>query len=188
MQKSVLATIAVGTATLVANVAAVGKPVGGPAIMNVTVWEGGNFKCTSINSKIPTDGSAGAPTSFSTQEDGCAIINPSLDATSVISATLTQAPKSGTLGCWLQLYEEGGCGFTLSNAFYGLPFPGINAGDSLACAQIPTGLSANFGGGESWARSFFCIFIGVGKNWTGGIFCRDTSRLGDFTYIIANKA
>jgi hypothetical protein len=35
------------------------KPVGGPGFANLTVYSGGTFKCTNINSVIPNDGTAG---------------------------------------------------------------------------------------------------------------------------------
>jgi hypothetical protein len=127
------------------------KPTGGPGTANVTAYSGGTFKCASINSVIPNDGTAGTPASYITEENGCAIANPAITANSVYTATITLAPKTKTLGCWLQLYEEGGCGFTLSNAFYGQPLPGTQAGTLLGCAQIPSGLSAAMGG-----LSMFC--------------------------------
>jgi hypothetical protein len=130
---------------------AAGKPTGGPAIVNVTVYSGGSFTCPNQGATIPNDGSAGTPASYSVAENGCSIMIPPMNANSVYKIQLTQAPKTGTVGCWLQLYEEGGCGFTLTNGFFGQPIPGLTAGTTLPCVTPPVGLSSTFG-----AIGIFC--------------------------------
>ncbi|KAF2103574.1 hypothetical protein NA57DRAFT_72552 [Rhizodiscina lignyota] len=149
MQKSILAPLALIIATLVADVIAAGKPTGGPGTATLTVFSGSDFSCANINTKIPTDGTAGTSSSVSIVEDGCALIP--IAPADVFTATMTLAPKSGTLGCWIQLFTQDGCGFTLENSFWGQPIPGIDAGTVLGCAQVPAGLGLTFGG-----ASMFC--------------------------------
>ncbi|KAF2099002.1 hypothetical protein NA57DRAFT_56632 [Rhizodiscina lignyota] len=144
--KFILTTVTlIGAA--IAAVAPAAKPVGGPGTGTLTVFSGGTFKCANINSVIPTDGTAGDAVSASIVEDGCAIID--VTDQSLITLTMTQAPKTGTLGCYVQLFTQQGCGFTLNNFFWGQPIPGTNVGTKLGCAQVPAGFG--FGG-----ASMFC--------------------------------
>ena len=54
-----------------------------------------------------------------------------------MTSTLTQAPKSGTAGCWLQIYTESGCGLTLTNEFHGFPYNGVTVGNEVGCVTPP---------------------------------------------------
>jgi hypothetical protein len=60
LQQKFFATLAfIGTAVAATLAPRSGKPTGGPAQGTLTVFSGNTFKCSSINSVIPTDGSAG---------------------------------------------------------------------------------------------------------------------------------
>ncbi|KAI5200381.1 hypothetical protein E4T42_04774 [Aureobasidium subglaciale] len=118
-----------------------GKPTGGPAKANVIIYAG-PATCADPNTPPPTDGSAGiAKTYLSVTEDICTIINPVLGLTGAVTAVLTQGPKTGTAGCYIEMFKESGCGLTLSNQFHGWPFDGIGVGNHMGCANAVGGFS-----------------------------------------------
>lgn len=118
------------------------KPTGGPAVMSVTVYSG-PATCSSSQTPPPTDGSAGAATTVSLAENQCVILT--FPTSGVFTAKLTQAPKTGTTACYVQLFQEQGCGLTLTNQYHGFPFDGVDVGNSVGCAK-PAGL--NYGAVE----------------------------------------
>ncbi|KAF5375619.1 hypothetical protein D9757_008517 [Collybiopsis confluens] len=124
---SILITFTAAFSLAQANpTARAGKPTGGPAIATLTVFSG-PFTCTSSSTPPPTTGEAGTSATVSITEDSCTIINMPFGG--VMTSTLTQAPKTGTAGCWLQIYTESGCGLTLTNEFHGFPYNGVSAGN-----------------------------------------------------------
>lgn len=93
------------------------KPVGGPASATVTVYSG-PYTCPGANTVPPSDGSAGTVVkTFSISETQCTIVN--IPFGGAITATLTAAPKSGTVGCYIQAFQQQGCGVTLNNQYHG---------------------------------------------------------------------
>ena len=86
-----------------------GKPTGGPASMSVTIYSG-PATCASA-STVPDSSTAGTVTTISLAENSC-VITP-FPAEGVFTAKLTAAPKTGTAGCYAQIFKEGGCGVTL---------------------------------------------------------------------------
>jgi hypothetical protein len=54
---------------------------------------------------------------------------------------MTQAPKTGTTACYIQLFSQSGCGLTLQNQYHGFPFDGTSAAvgsqSTVGCANPP---------------------------------------------------
>ncbi|KAF2102293.1 hypothetical protein NA57DRAFT_73722 [Rhizodiscina lignyota] len=119
-----------------------GKPTGGPAFANLTVFTGGSFSCSSKSDKILNDGSAGTATSVSITEEGCSELP--INDQNLIQVEMTALPRSNSEGCYLQLFTQDGCGFILSQDFWGTAIPGIDPGSTLGCTQVPAGFT--FGG------------------------------------------
>ncbi|KAF7337423.1 hypothetical protein MSAN_02268800 [Mycena sanguinolenta] len=114
------------------------KPTGGPAAMTLQIWSG-PFTCPAPNSAIPTDGSAGTLLkTINIPEATCAVANFPLD--SAFTANMTAAPKTGTAGCYVQLFKEQGCGTTLTNQYHGYPFDSVVVGSVMGCGN-PVGFS-----------------------------------------------
>ncbi|OCL13987.1 hypothetical protein AOQ84DRAFT_385039 [Glonium stellatum] len=111
-----------------------GKPTGGPASASVTIYSG-PYTCTDPNTPPPTDGSAGTSTIVSTTETQCVIVN--VPFSGAFTATLTATPKTGTAGCYIQIYKDQGCGVTLTNQYHGFPFNGVTLGSQVGCASPP---------------------------------------------------
>ncbi|KAF2500794.1 hypothetical protein BU16DRAFT_523553 [Lophium mytilinum] len=111
-----------------------GKPTGGPAIASVTIYS--SYTCPG-NTAPPTDGSAGASTTLSVTEATCSIV--SIPAGAAITAKLTQAPKTGSVGCYVQLYYGGDCAVTYANQIHGVAFSGVAVNNHLGCANFPVG-------------------------------------------------
>ncbi|TIA33993.1 hypothetical protein D6C78_07169 [Aureobasidium pullulans] len=145
------ATSAIAVAVPVPNLEKrAGKPTGGPARANVIVYAG-PYTCSDPNTPPPTDGSAGTgKTYLGVTENVCTILNPFLSITGAVTANLVQAPKTGTAGCYIEMYKEAGCGLTLTNQFHGWPFNGIDTASTLGCANAVGG----FGYG---AMTLLCV-------------------------------
>lgn len=50
---------------------------------------------------------------------------------------MTATPKTGTAGCYVQIYTQSGCGLTLNNEYHGFPFDGIVVGSKVGCVAPP---------------------------------------------------
>lgn len=105
--------------------------------------------------QAPDPASAGTANTVTIAENSCAIINVVSQETSlqpkqpltfsslqpfggVFTAKMTQAPKTGTTACYIQIFSQAGCGLTLQNQYHGFPFNGIAAGTSqVGCATPP---------------------------------------------------
>ncbi|KAJ6527030.1 hypothetical protein B0H19DRAFT_1196288, partial [Mycena capillaripes] len=120
-------------AAMFGSALAAGAPTGGPAAMTLQIWSG-PFTCPGPDSAIPSDGTAGTLLkTISVPELTCAVANFPLD--SVFNATMTATPKTGTVGCYVQLFTEQGCGVTLTNQYHGYPFDSIVVGSSVGCGN-----------------------------------------------------
>ncbi|KAJ7259743.1 hypothetical protein C8J57DRAFT_1233418 [Mycena rebaudengoi] len=109
------------------------RPTGGPAEMTLQIWSG-PFTCPAPDSAIPTDGSAGTLLkTINIPEATCAVANFPLD--SAFTATMTTTPKTGTAGCYVQLFKEQGCGTTLTNQYHGYPFDSVVVGSVMGCGN-----------------------------------------------------
>jgi hypothetical protein len=89
-----------------------GKPTGGPASTQVTIYSG-PFACTDPNTPPPTDGSAGTSKVISVAENQCVIVN--IPFGGAFTASMTATPKTGTTACYVQIFSQQGCGLTLQN-------------------------------------------------------------------------
>ncbi|ORY14546.1 hypothetical protein BCR34DRAFT_585718 [Clohesyomyces aquaticus] len=124
------ATAMLGTALAIPA----GKPTGGPASASVTIYSG-PYTCTDPDAAPPA-GSAGTAKTVTVTENACAIVN--IPFGGAITSTLTASPKTGTAGCYIQIYTQSGCGVTLQNQYHGFPFNGLIAGSSqVGCANPP---------------------------------------------------
>lgn len=113
------------------------KPTGGPASMTLTVYSG-PYTCADPSTPPPTDGSAGTPKTVSLAENTCVILP--FSTAGAFTAQMTAAPKTGTTACYVQLFQEQGCGLTLTNQYHGFPFNGVDVGSSVGCAK-PAGVN-----------------------------------------------
>jgi len=128
------------------------KAAGGPASAQVTVYSGPSYTCsdastvsvllfyftgplTDLPSKKPSGASAGTSKVYTVTEGGCVIAN--IPFGGAVSASLTATPKAGAPGCYLQMFQQQGCGVTLTNQYHGFPFDGTSIGNSVGCAQPP---------------------------------------------------
>jgi hypothetical protein len=55
---------------------------------------------------------------------------------------LTANPKTGVVGCYLQIFQLNGCGVVQGNNYYAYPFDGTTIGSKVTCA-MPVG--GNYG-------------------------------------------
>ncbi|KAJ7234583.1 hypothetical protein C8J57DRAFT_156363 [Mycena rebaudengoi] len=109
------------------------KPTGGPATMTLQIWSG-PFTCSAPDSAIATDGSAGTLLKTITiAETVCAVANFPLNSS--FNATITTTPKTGTAGCYVQLFKEQGCGVILTNQYHGYPFDSVEVGSVVGCGN-----------------------------------------------------
>lgn len=103
----------------------------------------------------PTDGSAGTVVkTFTISETQCQIVNVPLGG--AITAKLTAVPKAGAPGCYVQVFQQQGCGVAIGNEYHGkfngklrhysnktltiisgFPFDGTIVGSQVGCAQVP---------------------------------------------------
>jgi hypothetical protein len=111
-----------------------GKPTGGPASAQITIYNG-PFTCSNLVTPPPKDGSAGFNTTVTVAETQCAIIN--IPVNGAITAVMTATPKTGTLGCFVQIFSQQGCGVTLQNFYHGFPFDGTIVGSKVGCVSPP---------------------------------------------------
>ncbi|KAJ7347427.1 hypothetical protein DFH08DRAFT_868002 [Mycena albidolilacea] len=133
MFSSVVKIVALAAMFGSAESALAAKPTGGPAAMTLQIWSG-PFTCPAPDSTIPADGSAGTLLkTISIPELTCAVANFPLG--SAFNATITATPKTGTLGCYIQLFAEQGCGATLTNQYHGYPFGGTAVGSAVGCGN-----------------------------------------------------
>ncbi|RDW92364.1 hypothetical protein BP5796_01758 [Coleophoma crateriformis] len=112
---------------------AAGKPTGGPAIARLDVYS--NYVCPNNTAAPPTTGAAGTLRSVTITEKTCTQI--ALPFGSALTSTLTQAPKTGTLGCYVQIFTASGCGLTLDNQYHGFAYNGVGVGSQMFCANNP---------------------------------------------------
>ncbi|RDW79982.1 hypothetical protein BP6252_04620 [Coleophoma cylindrospora] len=131
LSKFFLAAIAIFSG-IVAAVPA-GKPTGGPGIARLDVYS--SYLCPNNTSVPPTDGSAGTLRTVSITENTCTQI--ALPFGSALTSSLTQAPKTGTAGCYVQIFTASGCGLTLDNQYHGFAFNGVGVGAHMFCANNP---------------------------------------------------
>ncbi|KAJ8118066.1 hypothetical protein OPT61_g873 [Boeremia exigua] len=111
-----------------------GKPTGGPASAQVTIYSG-PYTCASADSPPPKDGSAGTAKVVNIAETQCVIVN--IPFGGAFTATLTAPPKTGAPGCYIQIFSQQGCGVTLQNQYHGFPFDGTTLGSTVGCASPP---------------------------------------------------
>lgn len=111
-----------------------GKPTGGPASAQITVYNG-PFTCINLVTPPLKDGSAGVNTTVTLAETQCAILK--IPFGGAITAVLTATPKTGTVGCFVQIYSQDGCGVALQNFYHGFPFDGVIVGSKVGCVSPP---------------------------------------------------
>ncbi|KAJ7044450.1 hypothetical protein C8F04DRAFT_1389252 [Mycena alexandri] len=108
------------------------QPTGGPAAMTLQIWSG-PFACPAPDSTIPKGSAGTLLKTISIPETTCAVANFPLN--SAFNATMTAAPKTGTAGCYVQLFKEQGCGTTLTNQYHGYPFDSVAVGSVVGCGN-----------------------------------------------------
>ncbi|KAF1930611.1 uncharacterized protein M421DRAFT_418909 [Didymella exigua CBS 183.55] len=111
-----------------------GKPTGGPATAQVTIYSG-PYTCASADQPPPKDGSAGTSKIVNIAETQCIVV--SIPFGGALTASMTATPKTGTIGCYIQIFSQQGCGLTLQNQYHGFPFDGVTAGSTVGCASPP---------------------------------------------------
>ncbi|KAJ4399970.1 hypothetical protein N0V91_009043 [Didymella pomorum] len=113
------------------------KPTGGPAAAQVTIYPGGAtpYTCASADQPPPKDGSIGTGKVVTVAENQCVVVNVPFGG--ALTATMTATPKTGTAGCYIQIFSQQGCGLTLQNQYHGFPFDGLVVGSTVGCASPP---------------------------------------------------
>ncbi|KAF3039785.1 hypothetical protein E8E12_009034 [Didymella heteroderae] len=96
-----------------------GKPTGGPAAAQPP----------------PKDGSIGTGKTVNVTENQCVVVNVPFGG--AFTASMTATPKTGTAGCYIQIFSQQGCSLTRQNPYHGFPFDGVTAGSTVGYASPP---------------------------------------------------
>ncbi|RDW78222.1 hypothetical protein BP5796_06074 [Coleophoma crateriformis] len=104
------------------------KALGGPAIANIAVYP--SYKCTGPSTAPPYDATI---KSISVTEEICQVLSVPLG--SAVSANLTQTPKTGVAGCYINFYKTGSCAVSFDNYYVGYAFQGTTVGSKLPCVN-----------------------------------------------------